>query len=157
MVHPVVPQVQALADPLAASLGFQVVQVIFHTNQHPPVLRVDIRPLEASLDTSHADCEVMSQALETRLDAADLFSMPYVLEVSSPGVPNLLISDRDFAVFKGFPVEISVDPAYKGKLHWSGNLLGRDQEFVLLSQKGRQIQLPRASVQQVILRESSTP
>ncbi|MDX2271356.1 MAG: ribosome maturation factor RimP [Cyanobacteriota bacterium] len=153
MVHPLVPQVQSLAEPIAQQLGYQLVQVIFHTHQSPPVLRLDIRPQDPNQDTSHADCEAMSQALADCLDQTDLVPGHYVLEISSPGVDELLTSDRDFSVFRGFPVEVTVDPPHKGKQQWLGHLLGRDADFVFLSQKGRRIQLPRASVQRVLLRE----
>ncbi|MFS8822090.1 ribosome maturation factor RimP [Synechococcus sp. W60.2] len=156
MVHPLIPQLESLARPLAARLGYELVQMVFHTNQYPPVLRVDIRPLDPEQETSHADCEAMSQALEVELDRVDLIPGHYVLEVSSPGISNFLISDRDFVVFKGFAVEVTVDPPYKGKAVWSGHLLGRDEEKVALSLKGRRVQLPRASVQRVVLSEAET-
>ncbi|MGQ9837668.1 MAG: ribosome maturation factor RimP [Cyanobacteriota bacterium] len=156
MAHPLIPQLETLARPLATQLGYELVQMVFHTNQYPPILRVDIRPLDPEQETSHADCEAMSQALETELDRVDVIPGPYVLEISSPGLDNLLSSDRDFTVFKGFTVEVTLDPPYKGKALWSGHLLGRDEESVMLSLKGRQIRLPRASVQQVSLSEAQT-
>ncbi|MFT0786593.1 ribosome maturation factor RimP [Synechococcus sp. H55.10] len=156
MVHPLILQLESLARPVAARLGYQLVQMVFHTNQYPPVLRVDIRPLDPDQETSHADCETMSQALEVELDRVDLIPGHYVLEVSSPGITNLLTSDRDFVVFKGFAVQVTVDPPYKGKTVWSGHLLGRDEENVALSLKGRRVQLPRASVQRVVLSEAET-
>ncbi|MFS8867646.1 ribosome maturation factor RimP [Synechococcus sp. H65.1] len=156
MVHPLIPQLESLARPLAARLGYQLVQLVFQTNQYPPVLRVDIRPLNPEQETSHADCEVMSQALEVELDRVDLIPGHYILEVSSPGISNLLLSDRDFTVFKGFAVEVTVDPPYKGKTLWAGQLVGRDEEKVILSLKGRRVQLPRALVQRVVLSEAET-
>lgn len=156
MAHPLISQLETLARPLATQLGYELVQMVFHTNQHPPILRVDIRPLDPQQDTSHADCEAMSQALEAELDRVDLIPGQYVLEISSPGLDNLLNSDRDFTVFKGFAVEVALDPPYKGKALWSGHLLGRDEETVALSLKGRRVRLPRASVQRVSLSEAET-
>ncbi|MFM7559012.1 MAG: ribosome maturation factor RimP, partial [Cylindrospermopsis raciborskii] len=54
MTHPLVPQIIDLATPLAAELGLEVVGMVFHTNQRPPVLRVDIR--NPQQDTSLTDC-----------------------------------------------------------------------------------------------------
>ncbi|MEN9202958.1 MAG: ribosome maturation factor RimP [Thermostichus sp. DG_1_6_bins_120] len=156
MVHPLIPQLEILARPLATQLGYELVQMVFHTNQYPPTLRVDIRPLDPKRETSHADCEVMSQALEAELDRVDVIPGQYVLEISSPGLGNLLNSDRDFTVFKGFAVEVTLNAPYKGKVLWSGHLLGRDEENVLLSLKGRRVRLPRASVKQVSLAEAET-
>lgn len=151
MVHPLVTQVEALAQPVAEELGLELVHVVFHTNQFPPVLRVDIRPLDPDKDTSHAHCEVMSEVLGTRLDEADLVDSNYVLEVSSPGLDGVLTTERDFTVFKGFPVQVSIDPPHKGRSEWEGNLVSREAELLVLSQKGRPIKLPLSSVQRVVL------
>lgn len=155
MVHPLVTQVEALAHPVAQELGLELVNVVFHTNQYPPVLRIDIRPADPGKDTSHAHCEVMSEVLGTRLDEVDLVESNYVLEVSSPGLDGVLTSDRDFTVFKGFPVQVSLDPPHKGRSQWQGSLLARDAEHLLLSQKGRPVKLPRSAVQRVVLQEGS--
>ncbi len=157
MVHPIVPQVEALATPIAADLGVELVHIVFHTNQHPPVLRVDIRPLEPDVDTSLSDCEAMSLALEARLDEVDLVGGNYVLEVSSPGLAEILTSERDFTVFKGFPVEVTVDPPHKDRSQWLGTLVSREADSVVITQKGRKVKLPRSSVKQVMLRSSLDP
>jgi ribosome maturation factor RimP len=153
MVHPLIPQVEALAKPVAQDLGFEVVQVNYFTNQFPPVLRVSIRPQDSSLDTSHAHCERMSLALEPHLDAAELVTNHYVLEVSSPGLGRHLQSDRDFEVFRGFPVSIQLHPPLKGKTQIVGTLLSRDPEKVVVSQRGRRVELPRSSIQEVLLQD----
>lgn len=157
MVHPLVTQVQALAATVAEELGLELVHVVFHTNQYPPVLRVDIRPQDPDKDTSHAHCEVMSEVLGARLDEVDLVESNYVLEVSSPGLDGVLTSDRDFTVFKGFPVQVSLDPPHKGRSQWQGSLISRDAEQLILSQKGRPVKLPRSAVRRVVLQESSEP
>ena len=38
-----------------------------------------------------------------------------LLEVSSPGVSDVLTGDRDFAVFKGFPVEVQLSEVLQKK------------------------------------------
>ncbi len=70
MTHPLVPQIIDLATPVAEELGLEVVGVVFHTNQRPPVLRVHIR--NPQQDTGLDDCERMSRALEASLDAAEI-------------------------------------------------------------------------------------
>lgn len=155
MAHPLATQVETLAQPIAAQLGFELIRVSFHPNQQPPVLRVVIRTLEAGADTSHAHCEAMSRALEAELDQSDQIPGNYVLEISSPGVSTHLTSDREFEVFRGFPVAIQVDPPYKDKSCWLGNLVGRDHDSVHLSIKGRAIKIPREQVQATILQAGS--
>ncbi|MBF2005586.1 ribosome maturation factor RimP [Chlorogloeopsis fritschii PCC 9212] len=151
MAHPLVPQILDLATPVAEELGLEVVGVIFHTNQRPPVLRVDIR--NPHQDTGLDDCERMSRALEATLDAAEVIPDTYVLEVSSPGISRQLTTDREFVSFKGFPVIVSTSPAYEGQQEWTGQLIRRDETTVYLNQKGRAIAIPRIQITKVWLDE----
>ncbi|MCY7285032.1 MAG: ribosome maturation factor RimP [Cyanobacteria bacterium CAN_BIN43] len=151
MPHPLIPQITELATPVAAALGLDVVGAVFHTNQSPPVLRIDIRNQQQ--DTSLQDCALMSQALEAVLDESEVIPDAYVLEVSSPGISRTLITDREFISFKGFPVEVTTLEPYKGQNIWTGNLVRREDESVYLSQKGRAIAIPRPLIERVQLVE----
>ena len=71
----------------------------------------------------------------------------YTLEVSSPGVSDRLETDRDFIVFKGFAIEVTLHTAHKGKKVWVGTLLERTENKLAISQKGRRIALPRELVE----------
>lgn len=149
MTHPLIPQIIELAAPVADALGLSVVGAVFHTNQHPPVLRVDIRNL--GQDTGLDDCERMSRALEAALDAADIIPDAYILEVSSPGISRSLTTDREFISFKGFPVTVIATEPHDGQITWTGQLIRRDETTLYLSQKGRSIQIPRHLIQKVQL------
>jgi ribosome maturation factor RimP len=151
MAHPLIPQILDLATPIADSLGLELVAVVFHTNQRPPVLRVDIR--NGTQDTGLEDCERMSRALEPALDATEWLTEPYVLEVSSPGIGRQLTSDREFISFKGFPVLVSAESAVDGQQEWTGQLIKRDADAVYLSLKGRAIAIPRTDITRVQLVE----
>ena len=153
MTHPLVPQIIELAKPVAEELGLEVVGIVFHTNQRPPVLRVDIR--NPQQDTGLDDCERMSRAVEASLDATEMIPDAYVLEVSSPGISRQLNTDREFISFKGFPVVISTSEPYEGKQEWIGNLMRRDETKIYLNQKGRVVQIPRSLVTRVQLDEGS--
>lgn len=149
MTHPLIPQIIDLATPVAESLGLEVVGVVFHTHQHPPVLRVDIRNREK--DTGLDDCERMSRALEPELDAQDLIPDAYVLEISSPGISRSLETDREFISFKGFPVMVKTSEPYEGHQDWTGQLIRRDETTLYLNQKGRTISIPRSLIIKVQL------
>ncbi len=146
---PVAP-IAALAAPLAAELGLEIVEVSFLTHASPPILRVDVS--NPNGDVGLEDCERLSRALEAKIDASSddaLLPGAYVLEISSPGIAEELTSDRDFASFKGFPAIVETDPPHKGKREWRGRLIGRDAEAVRLNLKGRAIAIPRAAVARV--------
>jgi ribosome maturation factor RimP len=149
MAHPLVPQITDLATPIAAELGLELVAVVFHTNQRPPALRVDIR--NPALDTGLTDCERMSRALEAALDATDLIPFVYALEVSSPGTSRQLTTEREFNAFQGFAVRVTAHLPVDSKTEWQGQLIRRDDTTIYLSQKGRTIEIPRESVSEVSL------
>lgn len=150
MAHPVIPQVLEIASPLATELGLEVVDAVFQTNHSPPILRIDVRNLSQA-DTSLNDCERMSIALGERLEASDTLPDAYVLEVSSPGVSNQLETTRDFIVFKGFAIEVTLHTPHKGKTVWVGTLLERTESKLAISQRGRRVALPIELVESVQL------
>jgi ribosome maturation factor RimP len=149
MAHPLIPSILELAQPIAASLQLEVVTAVFQTNQSPPVLRLDIRNLEG--DTGLEDCARMSRLFEEALDASAILPDAYLLEVSSPGVPDQLTTDREFMSFKGFPIAIRYrDPELGPKEHL-GHLIRRDEIYVHLNKKGRILKVPREQIDQVQL------
>lgn len=151
MAHPLVPQIIELATPVAEDLQLEVVGVVFHTNQNPPVLRIDIR--NPQQDTGLDDCERMSRAMEATLDQTNIIPDAYVLEISSPGISRELTSDREFISFKGFAVLVSASSPDKGQQEWSGQLIRRDERAIYLNIKGREVAIPRSLVTKVQLNE----
>lgn len=151
MAHPLIPQILDLAAPVAESLGLEVVDAVFQTNQSPPVLRVDVRNLKQ--DTGLQDCEQMSRALEAVLDTIELIPDAYVLEISSPGISRQLTTDREFNSFKGFSILVQLTEPFLGQQEWIGQLVGRDETVLRLSQKGRSLALPRELIAKVQLNE----
>jgi ribosome maturation factor RimP len=149
MTHPLVPEIINLAKPIAQKLGLEVVDIIFQTNKKPPVLRVDIRNRQT--DTSLADCEQMSRLLEEILDSQEIITGSYMLEVSSPGIPRELNTDREFISFKGFPVVVKTSALYKNEKQWRGNLQSRDEKAIYLNLKGKKMAIPRELVAKVQL------
>ncbi|MEM9808564.1 MAG: ribosome maturation factor RimP [Cyanobacteria bacterium P01_D01_bin.56] len=150
MAHPVIPQVLKIAGPIATELGLEVVTAVFQTNHNPPVLRVDVRNLTQT-DTGLDDCERMSIALGEEIEATSLLPDAYVLEVSSPGVSDQLETERDFIVFKGFAIEVTLHTPHKGKKVWVGTLLERTENKLAISQRGRRVALPSELVESVQL------
>lgn len=83
-----------LIEPVAASLGLELVEVVWRQRGPASVLRVFAdRPGGISL----GDCERLSRRLNPLLDAEELLSGRYQLEVSSPGIDRPLRRPADFA------------------------------------------------------------
>ena len=149
--HPLTAELERLACATAAVAGLEVRGVEVLTHRIPMTLRVLVQRADGT-DVSLDECAAFSGPLGEAIEAASLLESTYVLEISSPGIDEELRSDRDFESFRGFPVEVLKDDRAKGPLtRLAGLLLGRDDEVVLLNQRGRTVRIPRQSVRQVRL------
>ena len=69
-------------------------------------LRVYIDKEKENEYVSVSDCEYVSRKLSQQLDEDDLIEVPYMLEVSSPGINRALKRDSDFLKYIGHLVDI---------------------------------------------------
>ena len=102
-------------------------------------------------DVNLDDCAALSGPLGETLEASGLMTGDWVLEVSSPGIGDVLQHERDFLSFRGFPVRVRLQSPGAAAHDQEGLLLGRDEGHVLLNVRGRSLRLPRQDVQQVRL------
>lgn len=149
MAHALIPTVRSHAEAAARPLALVVSDVAVQAHRQPLAVVVAIRRLDGD-DVSIVDCETLSHRLGVLLDEAELFATAFVLEVSSPGLGEDLVSDRDFRSFRGFPVELHCQRQGRHDvIH--GTLIGRDETVVRLNRKGRVTRIPRGDVLQVRL------
>ncbi len=114
-------------------------------------IQVQIRQIGGG-DVSLEDCARFSQPMGEAIETAQLLNEAYVLEVSSPGISEELISDRDFQTFKGFPVEVILKKASDdSEFRRTGLLHHRSNDHVQLNIKGRIDHIPRKDVMAVSL------
>jgi ribosome maturation factor RimP len=140
--HPLTDALETLAQQVGASVGFRVQAVQVLTNRIPMTVQIFVQRADGT-DVNLDECAAFSAPLGEAIDAVELLTMPYVLEVSSPGIGEELCSDRDFTSFRGFPVEVVSRDAAKAR---EGLLLGRDEQAVLLNMRGRTVRIPRDQV-----------
>ena len=151
MAYALIPAIRSHAEAAAGPLALVVCEVAVHAHRQPLAVVVAIRRLDGR-DVSIADCEKLSGGLEVRLEEAELFDGAFVLEVSSPGLSENLVTDRDFRSFRGFPVELHYQRQEQdGVKVIQGALMGRDEEVVRLNRKGRIVRVARDEVLQVRL------
>lgn len=94
------------------------------------------------------DCQAISEKLSAQLDASDIISSAYILEVSSPGIDRILKKDKDFVREAGKVVDVTLYAPLDGKKLFVGELEGRDEKFLRL----KDIEpLPREKIAQVRL------
>jgi ribosome maturation factor RimP len=151
--HPLTDDLETLARPVVqeSHLTVQSVEVLAHRIPLTVVVRVQRAD---GTDVNLDECAAVSGPLGEALEASGLLTMAYVLEVSSPGIGEELLSDRDFVSFRGFPVELIRREASGAEVRRTGLLLGRDDQVVQLNERGRILRIPRDEVLRVRLTEA---
>jgi ribosome maturation factor RimP len=145
----VVARVTEMAEPLAASLGLELVEVEYRQEGRQMVLRLYIdRDGGVTLD----DCSAVSRELTEILDVEDLIQGHYNLEVSSPGLNRPLKKPSDFESHTGRLVKIRTfeplaDDAGNLRKTFLGELLGLSDSIVRLKlNEGQTASIPLGKV-----------
>ena len=154
--HPLIPPLTDLARQVAEPAGLTVRQVQLLAHHIPLTVQVMVERSDGT-DVTLEACAALSGPLGEALEEAGLIDSAYVLEVSSPGLDDLLETDRDFTSFRGFPVEVKVRAEGGGSASRSGLLLGRSEDTVTINVRGRTLRLPRDSVLEVRLTQAQDP
>ena len=136
-------------------MGFAVVDVLLHSHCSPQALIVALRRSDGS-DVSLDDGAAYSNAFADALEESALLAGAYVLDITSPGLGDLLQEDRDFRSFRGFPVCVRQRDDQGGEQSRQGSLLGRDADVVELNLRGRVVRIPRDDVLEVRLTTSES-
>ncbi len=150
LAEPLPPALDSLAHQVATSLGFQVRGVELQRQRIPMTLVIQLRRADGG-DVSLDDCAQCSGPMGDAIEASGLLDQAYVLEISSPGVSEVLQEERDFRSFRGFPIAVHRRDAEGVDSQREGLLLDRDDNHLHLNVKGRTIRIPRSEVVSVRL------
>ena len=153
--HPLLPDLERLSADVAASHGFNICSIQLLTHLNPMTLEVQIRHCNGA-DVNLDDCARFSAVLGDALESNDVLPEAYVLEVSSPGIGEVLNSDRDFQTFRGFPIEVEYRDSKDLETRLEGLLLERNDAELQVNIRGRIKRLPRDRVIQVRLTSPSS-
>ena len=109
----------ALIEPLAGSLGYELVELEFASGRSHGVLRIFIDRAEG---IRVEDCERMSREVSALLDVEDPIPTAYTLEVSSPGFDRVLRTKPHFERFVGERVHVELKVPREGRRRYTGLL-----------------------------------
>jgi len=113
-------RVRQIAERVAASSGFEVVEVELRGGGKSRMLRVF---LDKPAGITHEDCANFSRELGTILDVEEVVpGASYVLEVSSPGLDRKLSRAKDFERFVGSLVKVTTREPVLDNRHFEGRL-----------------------------------
>ena len=120
-------QLLELIDPVAESLGLEVVRVRLMGGTLRQRLQI-MAERPSDHDISVEECARLSRAVSEVFDAADPIAGEYLLEVSSPGIDRPLTRPIDFDLFEGFEARLEADRMVEGRKRFKGVLAGLDKD-----------------------------
>jgi ribosome maturation factor RimP len=134
-------RVREIAERVAASSGFEVVEVDLRGGGKSRTLRVF---LDKPAGITHEDCANFSREFGTILDVEDVVpGATYVLEVSSPGLDRKLTRAKDYERFVGSRVKMMTREPVAGNRHFEGRLDGfQDGRLTLDVSRAKRKQQP---------------
>lgn len=133
-----------VAEPVATSLGLEVVELIFVDAKRRPTVRVLIdKDGGVTLD----ECATMSRRFGEALDAEDLTPGPYNLEVGSPGAERPFSSLKQYQRNLNKTIEVVLEEPIEKIAHLKGTLVSvGDDRIVVQTEKGRSVEVPLAQI-----------
>lgn len=127
-------RILALAEPVAAEIGLEVVRVRVMSGKKPRLQIMADRLDQTAIDVD--DCARFSRALSDVFEIEDPISGEYDLEISSPGIDRPLTALEHFARWEGYEAKIELDRLAEGRKRFKGVLAGVEDEDVLLDMDG---------------------
>ena len=121
-----------IVEPTVTALGYELYEVEYQKEFDNWVLTLYIdHPDGVSLD----DCELVSNAVDPVLDAADPIEQAYYLSVSSLGIDRPLKTDKDYQRNIGKVMDVKLCAPLNGKKEFSGTLTAFDEETYTIELK----------------------
>ena len=145
MSNQLVTELENLASNTAADKGLELVGFSLKANKNPLTIQVQIRHKDGK-DVSLEDCAQFSKPMAEAIEISILLDSPHVLEISSPGLSDVLQTDREYQTFQGFPIDVLFINKENSKILKSGLLHKRTEEHLLINIKGRISKIPRKDV-----------
>ncbi|ASV32975.1 ribosome maturation factor RimP [Candidatus Williamhamiltonella defendens] len=110
-------------------LGYELVGIEFIQSRQS-VLRIYIDHEEGVTVDS---CSDVSKEVSSVLDVEDPITVPYNLEISSPGLDRPLFTARHYAQFIGEKVNLMLRMAIQNQRKWQGIIKSVDGESIIVA------------------------
>jgi len=138
-------RLEAAARAAAAAFGVQFVHLDYHRSGSSGLLRLYV---DREGGISLEDCARVSRHLSAVLDAEEIITHRFTLEVSSPGLDRPLFDAEDYTRFAGRRAQLTLKrPGPGGRRRLQGRLLGCSDGRVRLELDGGEEQeVPLAEV-----------
>ena len=131
-------KISTIVSPAIESLGYELVRLRL-TDDEPSTLQVMADSASGTFNVD--DCAKISTDISTILDVEDPIEKEYTLEVSSPGIDRPLTRLKDFEDWCGYQVKLETLELVDGQRRFKGNLLGVDNDSVVLELNGKKLKI----------------
>ncbi|WP_261792597.1 ribosome maturation factor RimP [Prochlorococcus marinus] len=151
MSNQTVTELRVLAAKSASKNGFAVSDFKMFTHLNPLSIQVNIRHQNPDKKVTIDDCSMLSEYIDEAIQNSSIINQPFTLEISSEGVGEILTKEKDFQIFKGFPIEVTYQDLKKIEQKTTGLLLKRSDNDLQINQKGKVHRIPVEDVIEVRL------
>lgn len=125
--------------PVVESMGFVFWGLEYMPQGKQSMLRVYIDH-ENGIDVD--DCAAVSRQISGVMDVEDPISQEYTLEVSSPGMDRPIFTLEQYISLVGNIIDLRLRMAFDGRRKFKGQLVGVEQEEVILRVDDNEYVLP---------------
>jgi ribosome maturation factor RimP len=135
---------EPIIAPAVEAAGYRLVRLRLLGGKRKTLQVMAERP-DGGMDIE--DCARLSRELSDFLEREDPIEGEFVLEVSSPGIDRPLTRLTDFARWAGHEAKIELKaPDVEGRKRFMGQLLGLDDNNIVIEVSGMRRSFPFASV-----------
>jgi ribosome maturation factor RimP len=134
-----VSRILAIAEPIAAERGLEVLDVEMAGTASNPLVRVLLDSPDEARRVGVDDCQTVSQRLGDALEAYEAVSGRYMLEVSSPGVNKPLKKVEHFRRVLGQKVRVRTKVGGIERRTFLGRLEEADESAVTVAVEGGEV------------------
>lgn len=120
-----------IIEPIVLEMGLRLVYVSFGSVGANVLQIVAEDPQTKRLGVDQ--CAALSRAISVHMDVEDPIDGAYRLEVSSPGIDRVLVSEADFDYYKGHDAKLEADvPLESGQKKFRGILKGIENGEIMI-------------------------
>lgn len=123
-------ELQAIIEPVADAMGFEIVRISFGGGRRP-ILQIMAERPDGTMTVE--DCTRLSREVSVVLDVENPVPGEYMLEVSSPGIDRPLTRLKDFERYVGFDAKLELYEPVNGQRRWRGVLAGVENDQIVLA------------------------